>query len=103
MLSSFLGRQFYRSTIYIYIYIYLYIYMRACVRTQNNKNLVGGPRSVIPNALDCDIAVSEFELHSRYNVPFQTNSIEKGMNPLIPPVVVLMVLLLFYEDHFVIE
>ena len=31
IMSFFLGRQFYRSTLYIYIYIYIYIYMCVCV------------------------------------------------------------------------
>ena len=31
------------------------------------------------------IVVSEFELHSRYNVQFRTNTHTKGMNLLIPP------------------
>ena len=34
-------------------------------------------------ALDCGIVVNEFELQSRYYVPFQTNTLQKGMNPLI--------------------
>ena len=36
------------------------------------------------NVLDCDIVVSEFEIQSRYLVPFRTNTGE-GMNSLIPP------------------
>ena len=39
--------------------------------------------SIEANMLDCDIVVSEFELESRYNVDFQTNTLGKGMNPLI--------------------
>ena len=35
--------------------------------------------------LDCGIVVSEFELQSRYYVHFQTNTLGKGMNPLILP------------------
>ena len=34
-------------------------------------------------AMDCEIIVSEFELQLRYYVHFQTNTLEKGMNPLI--------------------
>ena len=36
-------------------------------------------------ALDCGIIVNEFEPQSRYYVHFQTNTFEKGMNPLILP------------------
>ena len=46
----------------------------------------GHPRGVIVKALDCGIVVSEFELQSRYYVHFRTNTIGKGMNPIILPV-----------------
>ena len=36
-------------------------------------------------ALDYEIVVSKFELLSRYYVHFQTNTVGKGMNPLILP------------------
>ena len=36
--------------------------------------------------LDCDIVVSELKLQSRYYVHFQTNTLAKGMNPHILPV-----------------
>ena len=39
---------------------------------------------VVANMLDCDIVVSEFKLQLFYYVHFQTNTLEKGMNPLIP-------------------
>ena len=35
-------------------------------------------------AMDCGIAVTEFELHLRYYVHFQTYTIGKGMNLYIP-------------------
>ena len=35
--------------------------------------------------LDCGILESEFELQSRYYVYFQTNTLEKVMNPPYPP------------------
>ena len=34
--------------------------------------------------LDCDIAVSEFELHSCYYINMGLIPLAKGMNPLIP-------------------
>ena len=43
------------------------------------------PRSVMVNAMDCGIVVREFVLQSRYYVQFRTNTIGKGMNPLILP------------------
>ena len=43
----------------------------------------GGPRGVMVKALDCGIVVSKFELQSRYYVHFRTNTLGKGMNPLI--------------------
>ena len=45
----------------------------------------GCPRGVIVKALDCGIVVNEFELQSRDNVHFKTNSLGKGMKPLILP------------------
>ena len=37
------------------------------------------------NVLDCDIVVSEFELQSRYNIHFHTNTFWKGMTPSYSP------------------
>ena len=37
-------------------------------------------------ALDCSIIAREFELQSRYYVHFRTNTLEKDMNPLYPPI-----------------
>ena len=36
-------------------------------------------------AMDCGIGVSEFEFQLHYYVHFQTNTLGKGMNPLILP------------------
>ena len=35
---------------------------------------------VVANVLDCDIAISEVEINSRYYVHFRTNTFGKGMN-----------------------
>ena len=43
----------------------------------------GSSRGVGANVFDFDIVVKEFELQSRYYVHFWTNTIDKGMNPLI--------------------
>ena len=51
----------------------------------NLNNVLGCPCSVMVKAMDCEIVVSEFELLSRYYVHFRTNTLGKGMNPLILP------------------
>ena len=38
----------------------------------------------VANVLDYNIIVSEFELQPRYHVHFQTNTLRKGMNSVIP-------------------
>ena len=45
----------------------------------------GCPRGVMVKATDCGIVVSEFELRSPYYIHFRTNTLGKGMNPLILP------------------
>ena len=45
----------------------------------------GCSRGVMVKALECGIVVSEFELQSCYYVNFQTNTLGKGMSPLILP------------------
>ena len=37
------------------------------------------------NIQDCDLQVSVFELQSLYQVPFQTHTLGKGMDPLVFP------------------
>ena len=39
---------------------------------------------IVADVLNCDIVVNEFELQSHYYIQFQTNTLAKGMNPLIP-------------------
>ena len=39
---------------------------------------------VVANVLNCDIIVNKFKLQSCYYIHFQTNTLRKGMNPLIP-------------------
>ena len=46
----------------------------------------GCPRSEMVKVKDCGIVVNESELQAWYNVHFRTNSLGKGMNPLILPV-----------------
>ena len=47
--------------------------------------LIFEPRGVMVNAMGRGIVVSEFELQSLYYVHFWTNTLGKGMNPLIHP------------------
>ena len=54
------------------------------MKYQNTFVPVKCTRGVVANVQDCDITVSEFELHSRYYIHFQTNTSEKMMNILIP-------------------
>ena len=54
--------------------------------------------------LDCKIIVNDFEHQLHYYIHFQTNTIVKGMNIIIPPTMGWMVpLLLFYKDSFLIK
>ena len=46
----------------------------------------GYPRGVMVKAIDCGIVVREFVLQSRYYVHFRTNTLWKGIGPLILPV-----------------
>ena len=43
----------------------------------------GYPRGVMVKVIDFEIVVNEFELQSHYYVHFWTNTLGKGMNPLI--------------------
>ena len=54
----------------------------------------------VAKVLDYDVVVSEFKLQSHYNVPFRTNTQEKGMKPLIPPGMGWIVPQLFFKDSF---
>ena len=45
-----------------------------------------GPCGVMVKVMDCGIGVSEFILQSSYYIHFQANTLGKGMNPLILPV-----------------
>ena len=45
---------------------------------------VGSPCGAAANVLDYEIVVSEFKLQSCYYIHFQTNTLGKGMNMLIP-------------------
>ena len=59
------------------------------------------PRGIMVKAMDCRIVISEFELKSRYYVHFRTNTLGKGMNPLILPVMgEILTLLFFSKDSF---
>ena len=57
------------------------------------------PSGVMVKAMDCEIVVSEFDLQSCYYVHFQTNTLRKGMNPLILPAMGWIVSLLFFLEN----
>ena len=48
-------------------------------------------------AMDCGVVVREFVLQSRYYIHFRTNTLGKGMNPLILPAMGEIAPLLFSE------
>ena len=51
--------------------------------------------------MDCGIVISEFELQSRYNINFRTNTHGKGMKPLnLPAIGQIVVLVFFSKDGF---
>ena len=47
------------------------------------KSKWGSPRNVVTIVLNYDLEVSKFEMQSRHYVHFRTNTLGKGMNPLI--------------------
>ena len=40
-------------------------------------------RGIMANVLSCNLEDSQFEIYARFNVHFRTNTLGKGMNPLI--------------------
>ena len=113
--------------IYIYIHIYIYIYIYICTNSDLSSEGVeyddcssakdkilrsneclgeynytrGRLRCVDANMLDCEIVGSEFKLQSSNYVHVRTNSLQKVMNPFIPPAIGSIVSLLsFYKDGF---
>ena len=51
------------------------------------KLKAGSLRRAVANGLNCDIIVREFEIRLSYFVHFPTITLEKGMNPPIPPAI----------------
>ena len=54
------------------------------------------PRGVMVKAMDFGIVVCKFDIQSRYYIHFRTNTLGKGMNLLILPVMGYIVPLLFF-------
>ena len=67
------------------IIIWLYIVMLLNISILF-KYFRGCPRGVMVNAMDYRIIVSEFVLQSHYYVHFRTNTLKKGTNPHILPI-----------------
>ena len=59
-----------------------------------DHDLWTSPYGVMVYVLDCVIVVREFKLQLCYYIHFQTNTLGKGMNPLIPQQ------LFFYKGSF---
>ena len=49
-------------------------------------HLIYTGRNPITKVLDNSLKIIDFELHSHNYIHFWTNTLEKGMNTLIPPV-----------------
>ena len=60
----------------------------------------GCPCGVMVKAMICEIVAHELELQSRYYVHFRTNTLGKGMNPLILPAMGWIAPLLFSGNSF---
>ena len=69
------GTKLNQSNFYFFAKTSALIYTHSCI--------IFCPRSVVSNVLDCDIVVSEFELQWHPYVHFWTNTLVKGMTPLI--------------------
>ena len=55
------------------------------IEPHHHMKFLGCPRGVMVKAMHCGFVVREFVLQSRYYVHFRTNTLGKGMNPLILP------------------
>ena len=61
----------------------------------------GSTCDVVAFVGDWDIVVSEFEFKSQYLIHFRTNTLKKGMNPLVSLAISqTMSLLFFHNDGF---
>ena len=49
--------------------------------------LEGSLHGVMVNMLDYSLKVNEFKFQSHYDVPFRSNTLEKGVNPFILPTI----------------
>ena len=48
------------------------------------QNLEGVPVGVLAKVFDCNLELRKFEIQLFYHIHFLTNTLWKGMNPLIP-------------------
>ena len=73
-------------SMYVYIFTHTHTYIYTCWNIKQHSIYPRGcPHGVMVKAMDYRIIVREFVLQSHYYVHFQTNTFEKGMNPLILP------------------
>ena len=61
--------------------------------------LWGCPCGMMVKVMDCGIVVRAFELQSRYYIHFRINTLGKGMNPLILPVMGEIASQLFFSNN----
>ena len=81
------------------MYVYVYIYIEREIK----KKAGGCFHGVMVKTLDCRTVVSEFKLQSSCYVHFWTNTLRKGMNPLILLAMGFIVPLIFLKNAFVIK
>ena len=75
--------EYFFACIYVCMYGCLWLYNSNSVHNINSCGKMS--RGKMVKAMVCEIVAREFELQSRYYVRFQTNTLRKGMNPLILP------------------
>ena len=78
--------QFLLSSYFYSVDAFVFCFVFGCWN-QSPSAFTGCPRGVMGKAMDCGVVVSEFEFQSRHYVHFRTNTLGKGMNPLIPPAI----------------
>ena len=72
------------KVILLYIKLYRHPHLAILLIRINTYTCIQRERALVAYVLDCDIVVSDISLQSRYYVPFQTNTLGKCMNTLIP-------------------
>ena len=74
-----------RITLFLWEMLLLRGYIIPIFNTQWTLPIKGCPRGVMVKAMVCEIVARKFKLQLRYYIHFWTNTLGKGMNPLILP------------------